>query len=81
MQWISVKERVPEYIKYKGMLTAPTVIIHFRGDKGWNRESGRPKGIDTGIFTVHTKEWRRTGYNYSCKATHWMPLPARLEAA
>ena len=74
-KWIKCNERKPEYIKHRKMLTAPMVIIKFRGDKGWIKNSGRPKGIDVGTFTVHTKEWRRHGYNYACKATHWMPLP------
>jgi hypothetical protein len=75
MKWISAKERVPEYIRFRRMLHAPTVIVRFRGDRGWSPDSGRPKGIDTGSFTVHTREWRRSGCNYASKVTHWMPLP------
>lgn len=75
-EWINAKERVPEYIKCRRFyLAAPLVIVKFRGDKNWRPDSGRPKGIDIGTFTVHTKEWRRWGCNHSSKVTHWMPLP------
>ena len=80
-EWISVKERVPEYIRYKGELAAPIVIVRFTGDRGWRPDYGRSRGVDLGIFTVHTKEWRRWGENHASKVTHWQPLPTSLVTA